>query len=107
MVTQDNKGKTAAGIDGVSKFVKVKPGASLYDGNLLYFAERLSYQHPRTKSLRSLLKKQNFSCAQCDLVFTPTDIIELHHVLDKNGKRTGKIEFAHEFCHDQIHSTKY
>ena len=28
----------------VRKFVKVKLGASLYDGNLLYFANRLSYQ---------------------------------------------------------------
>lgn len=91
----------------VRKLVKVKPGASLYDGNLLYFANRLSYNHPRISNLRSLLKKQNFSCAQCDLVFTPTDIIELHHVLDKNGKRTGKIEFIHGFCHDHIHSTKY
>jgi RNA-directed DNA polymerase len=87
--------------------VKVKPGASLYNGNLLYFANRLSYQHPRTKNLRSLLKKQNFFCALCDLVFIPTDIIELHHVLYKTGKRTGKIEFIHGFCHDQIHSTKY
>lgn len=67
----------------VRKFLKVKPGTSLYDGNLLHFAERLSYQHLRTKNLRSLLKKKNFSCAQCDLVFSPTDIIELHHVLDK------------------------
>lgn len=35
----------------VRKFVKVKPGASLYDGNLLYFADRLSYNHTRTKNL--------------------------------------------------------
>jgi len=61
----------------------------------------------RTKNLRSLLKKQNFSCAQCGFVFAPTDIIELHHVLDTNGKKTGKIEFIHGFCHDPIHSTKY
>jgi len=91
----------------VRKFVKVKPGASLYGGNLLYFAERLSYQHLRTKNLRSLLEKQNFSCTQRDLVFTPMDVIELHHVLDENGKRTGNIKFVHGFCHDQIHSTKY
>lgn len=75
----------------VWKFVKIKLGTSFYNGNLLYFAERLSYHHPRTKNFRSLLKKQGFACAQCDLVFTPTDVIELHHVLDKKGIKTGKI----------------
>ena len=101
-ITLDRHDKTR-----VRKFVKVKPGASFYDGNLLYFADRLSYHHPRIKNLRFLLKKQNFSCAQCDLIFTPTDIIELHHVLDNKGERTGKIKFIHGFCHDHIHSTKH
>lgn len=91
----------------VRKFVKIKPGASFYNGNLMYFAQRLYYHHPRTKNLRSLLTKQDFSCARCGLVFTPTDVIELHHVLDKEGVITGKMEFVHGFCHDQIHSTKH
>lgn len=90
----------------VRRFVKIKPGASVYDGNnLLYFAERMSYHHPRTRSLRFLFKKQKFSCAHCGLVFTPMDIIELHHVLDERKERTGEIQFVHSFCHDHIHST--
>ena len=53
----------------VRKFVKRKPGASIYDGNLLYFAERLSYSNPRIKSLRGLFIKQNYSCSHCGLFF--------------------------------------
>ena len=34
----------------------------------------------------------------------PSDIIELHHQLDFEGKRTGTITFVHGHCHDQIHS---
>ena len=107
----NEKGKTIA-LDRhdktkVRKFVKVKTGASLYDGNLLYFADRLSYHHPRTKKLKPLLRQQNFACVQCGLLLTPSDIIELHHVVDESGKRIGKTVFVHGFCHDQVHSTKY
>ena len=89
----------------VRKFVKIKPGASIYDGNLLYFAERLSYSNPRIKSLRGLFIKQNYSCSHCGLFFLPDEIIELHHVLDANLNRTEEICFVHAHCHDDIHST--
>ena len=89
----------------VRKFVKIKPGASIYNGNLLYFAERLSYSNPRIKSLRGLFIKQNYSCSHCGSVLLPNEIIELHHVLDDNFNRTGEICFVHGHCHDSIHLT--
>lgn len=49
----------------VRKFVKIKPGASFYDGNLVYFAERLSLSNIRIKNLRNLFKKQNVLIANC------------------------------------------
>merc|ERR1711933_336441 len=90
----------------VRKFVKIKPGASFYDGNLVYFAERLSLSNIRIKNLRNLFKKQKFKCPHCKLLLTQNDVIELHHELDSSGKRTGKIAFVHGHCHDQIHSSK-
>lgn len=89
----------------VRRFVKIKPGASIYDGNLLYFAERLSYSNPRIKSLRGLFIKQNYLCSHCGSVLLPNEIIELHHVLDDNLNCTGEICFVHGHCHDSIHST--
>jgi RNA-directed DNA polymerase len=90
----------------VRKFVKIKAKASIYDGNLLYFAKRLSQENPRIKTLQNLFKKQNYTCPHCNLFLLPNDIIELHHELDFEGKRTGIIRFVHGHCHDQIHSTK-
>jgi RNA-directed DNA polymerase len=85
----------------VRKFVKIKADASIYDGKLVYFANRMSLENPRIKSSQNLFKKQKFLCSYCDLHLLPDEIVELHHHLDSNGKRTGKITFVHGHCHDQ------
>jgi RNA-directed DNA polymerase len=90
----------------VRKFVKIKAGASIYDGRLVYFAERMSLGNSRIKSLRNLFKKQNYLCSHCKLYLLPEEIVELHHYLDLGGKRTGKVTFVHGHCHDQLHSTE-
>ena len=74
----------------IRKFVKIKANASIYDGNLIYFAERLSLTNPRIKSLRNLIAKQKYSCSHCSLFMLPNDVIELHHVLDKTANVQGK-----------------
>lgn len=90
----------------VRKIVKIKPNASFYNGQIAYFAKRLSQENPRIKSLTNLFKKQNYSCSYCKMYLLPDDIVELHHSLDTEGTRTGEITFIHGHCHDQIHSTK-
>jgi len=105
-----NKEKTAIILDRhdqtkVRKFVKIKADVSRYDGNLIYFAKRLSLTNVRIKSLRNLITKQKYSCSHCGLLLLPNDVIELHHILDENGNRTGEIRFVHGHCHDDIHST--
>lgn len=90
----------------VRKIVKIKPDASIYNGQLVYFAKRLSQENSRIKYLRNLFKKQNFLCHYCKLHLLPEQIIELHHILDSEGKRTGEVKFIHRHCHDQMHSTK-
>ena len=84
----------------VRKFIKIKANASIYDGDLAYFAKRLSQTNPRIKNLRNLFKKQNYLCTVCSLKLLRGEIIELHHLLDLNFKRTGKISFVHGHCHD-------
>merc|ERR1712161_91231 len=77
----------------VRKFVKIKPGSSIYDGQLVYFAKRMSLENPRIKFLRNLFKKQKYLCSYCKLHLLPDEIVELHHHLDSNGKRNGKVTF--------------
>ena len=92
----------------VRKYVKINPNSSVYDENSgPYFAERLPLAHPRSKTLTGIFKKQKYSCPVCGTLFKPTDIIELHHVIDEKGKRTGKLQYLHGHCHDQIHNPKF
>jgi RNA-directed DNA polymerase len=79
----------------VRKFVKIKSGASFYDGNLVYFAKRLSLTNVRIRTLTNLFCKQKYKCFHCQLLLTQNDVIELHHVLDSNGEQNGKIAFVH------------
>jgi RNA-directed DNA polymerase len=88
----------------VRKFIKIKSGYSIYNGDLVYFAKRLSLSNPRIKNLNNLFKKQKFSCTVCFLPLLPNQVVELHHHLDGNGERTHKINFVHGHCHDKIHS---
>lgn len=90
----------------VRKYLKIKKGASIYDGQLEYFSKRLVLHHPLFKRLRGTLIRQNHRCAYCSVIFLPNDIIELHHVRDKNDRWLKKFEFVHGYCHDKIHGEK-
>lgn len=91
----------------IRNYVKIKQGASIYDSKLtMYFANRLSQHNARFRRMKGLLKKQKYKCSRCKQVFTPTDYIELHHTLNKDGVRTGEYTFVHNHCHRQIHNTK-
>ncbi|KAI2504832.1 hypothetical protein MHU86_9602 (mitochondrion) [Fragilaria crotonensis] len=62
----------------------------------------MSQENPRIKTLRNLFKRQGYSCSHCNFCMLPSDIIELHHQLDFEGKRTGTITFV-----QVIATTKY
>jgi RNA-directed DNA polymerase len=85
----------------VKMYVKIKAGASIYSGEILYFCKRMSYHNARIKRLARLMKSQEYRCKLCRLRFMPNDLIELHHVLDDQKSRTGAIEFLHKHCHDR------
>jgi len=87
----------------VRNYIKIKAGASIYSGDLVYFAKRLSYHNSRVHRLHKLLKSQEYKCAYCSTLFRPDDIIELHHELSADGTRSGVIKFVHGHCHDIIH----
>jgi RNA-directed DNA polymerase len=87
----------------VRKYIKIKAYASIYDGKLSYFSERMSLHNARMKRLWNLMKKQGKTCALCNLEFRPDDVIELHHVLNEEKKRTKKLQFVHGHCHDALH----
>lgn len=90
--------------------IKIRQGASIYDGHLIYFAKRLSLGNSRIKRLNRLLKSQGHRCKICGLLFLPTDILELHHVVPNYPGQEGettrqRLQWVHGHCHNQIHST--
>jgi len=91
----------------VRKYVKIKAGASIYDGKLEYFFERMSMHNARIARLRKVMVSQKHECTYCKLKFFPHDILELHHVLKQDGTRSKELQFVHGHCHDVLHKTKY
>jgi RNA-directed DNA polymerase len=65
----------------IQQHAKVKGAASPYDGNLLYWAGRLTH-HPLTHTkLGKVLAAQRGRCRFCGLYFRDGDRIELDHII--------------------------
>lgn len=62
------------------------------------------FKNAKRNDIGKVLFYQKYSCPVCENKFRPDGLIELHHVLDKKGKRTGELQWVHAHCHDQIHS---
>src|SRR5216684_3868312 len=85
-------------------YVKVRGQVSPYDGNLIYWTQRLK-QHPLVKSEKAkLLALQKGQCPRCGLYFQDGDILETDHIIptalggkdDRNNKWV-----YHRHCHDE------
>jgi len=76
----------------IRRHVMVKTGASFYDGDEIYWANRLSKGYGNiSPSKAKLLKKQGGKCHFCQAIFRDGDLMETHHVvMKKNG---GKDEY--------------
>lgn len=87
----------------IVRHVKVKGEASPYDGDLVYWSERMG-QHPEVKPATvRLLKRQKGKCAHCGLTFKPGDLWEIDHIQPKaNGGGNGydNPQLLHKHCHD-------
>ncbi len=89
----------------IQRHIKVKGTASPYDGNLLYWSQRLK-THPLMHETKArLLQKQGGKCRWCELHFTTEDILEVDH-LDRNHNNddlSNKM-LLHRHCHDERHA---
>ena len=92
----------------IKRHVKVKAGKSFYDGDLIYWAKRLSGGYGEiSPSKAKMLKSQDGKCAYCDAVFKNGDLMEAHHKTHKaNGgmDKYGNLILMHRHCHDQYHA---
>lgn len=91
----------------IRRHVKVIGSKSPFDGDWLYWAQRLQ-QHP-LKPLRvvKLLKWQRGKCEECGLPFTTQDVVEVHHINGNHSdNRYANLSLLHGHCHDIAHATR-
>lgn len=78
--------------------------ASPFDGNLIYWAQRLA-DHPLTGTRAGkLLRLQKGRCAWCGLYFKDGDLLEVDHLIPRNlggDERILNLQLLHRHCHDR------
>ncbi len=93
----------------IRRHVKVKGTASPYDGDLLYWSQRLK-KHPLLNGVKAkLLQKQEGKCRWCGLHFKDEDLIEIDHITPKSqggGEELSNKFALHRHCHDERHSKR-
>ncbi|WP_242527461.1 group II intron reverse transcriptase [Ktedonosporobacter rubrisoli] len=93
----------------IQRHAKVRGAASPYDGNLLYWSQRL-HKHPMMNGIKAkLLQKQGGKCRWCELLFKDGDIIEVDHITPKSeggGEELSNKFALHRHCHDDRHAKR-
>ena len=95
---------------GSSQFVKIKGNASPYDGNHLYWSLRTERYSGFSHRVSKLIRIQKGCCNWCNTRFTPTDHIEVDHIVPRSIGGSDKyknLQALHKHCHIQkSHSEK-
>lgn len=86
----------------ILRHTKVRKDSSIYDGDFLYWVNRLKKIPDISESSLKLLKKQKSKCALCFSEFKYGDSMEIDHIvpISKGGKRiANNIQLVHKHCH--------
>ncbi|NEQ84910.1 MAG: group II intron reverse transcriptase/maturase [Moorea sp. SIO2I5] len=93
----------------VKRHVKVRDSRSPFDGDLIYWNDRMQ-KHPEMSSQKGkLFKRQKGKCAHCGLTFRDGDLLERHHIIPRaqgGSDQIKNLELLHLHCHDEKHKTR-
>ena len=92
----------------ILRHVKVRGNKTPYDGDWVYWGQRLQHDPTKPQWLLRLLKIQHCRCEVCGLRFMAEDVLEEHH-RDGNlaNRRLSNRVLLHSHCHDQFHAALY
>jgi RNA-directed DNA polymerase len=90
------------GAIATSRHIKVKGDRSPYDGDVIYWSNRMG-KHPTLPPMKArLVRDQKGICPKCGLAFMPYDILERDHIIPKflGGKNLrSNVQVLHQHCH--------
>lgn len=93
------------GMTTIQRHTKVKGNASPYDGNLLYWSQRVKHHPMLNETKAKLLQKQHGKCRWCGLTFTDEDVMETDHIdRNRNNNALSNKMLLHRHCHDERHA---
>jgi RNA-directed DNA polymerase len=84
-------------------YVKNKEDKNPFDGDYLYWAKRMGQSIMLSTTQSNLLKKQNYKCNSCGLLFNSQDLLEIDHIQPKfkgGLNRLNNLQILHRHCHD-------
>lgn len=86
-----------------TRHIKVKQNRSPYDGDTLYWGQRMEKHPDIDLRVKTLLKSQDGRCNHCGLKFQSNDCMEVDHIIPRSqgGKDVYKnMQLLHKHCHD-------
>ncbi|MBW4448922.1 MAG: group II intron reverse transcriptase/maturase [Spirirestis rafaelensis WJT71-NPBG6] len=87
----------------IVRHIKVQNNRSPYDGDFIYWSERMGKHPEAPKRVAILLKEQKGKCPHCGLMFKHDDLLEVDHIIPKimGGKdEYENFQLLHRHCHD-------
>lgn len=88
----------------IRRHVKVRGTSSPFDGNLIYWARRLSCHPLVGATLGRLLQRQQGTCTDCGLLFRESDLIDIDHIVPTRLGGSDALvnkQALHRHCHDR------
>ena len=86
----------------IRRHIKVKGTASPFDGDWVYWSQRLRYQPHVNSKMATLLNQQQGKCPKCELRFTVQDKLEIDHIIPRaqgGGNTYNNLQLLHAHCH--------
>lgn len=87
----------------IKRHVKVQGTRSPFDGDQIYWGQRLREYIPIRVRVQKLLKTQFGKCSECGTNFRHGDLIEVDHIVPKSLgglDRYDNLQLLHKHCHD-------
>jgi N-terminal domain of reverse transcriptase/HNH endonuclease/Reverse transcriptase (RNA-dependent DNA polymerase) len=94
----------------IVRHIKVQNIRSPFDGDWVYWGQRLSRYHALSSRKQKLLNRQQGKCPHCGLYFHPEELTEVDHIhpTSKGGQNQfDNLQLLHKHCHDEKTATNF